>query len=150
MDPNAFRLNERVRLPDRREGQVQSIFSGGAPPGGEFPPRVITVLTDNYVQVECWPWQVAKLKRTPGQTVKSKDPEGRFYQVELDNIARLRMAIWHDHWDRCGLVVAPEYGLIGQYLNEYRAGNKVALPEREDIRAQMPSPPAVIERPRMF
>jgi hypothetical protein len=155
VDTNAFRLNERVRLSDRREGLVNSIFSGGAPPGDKRPPDIITVLADDYVQVECWPWQVAKTKRVKGYTVdrvlvKSKDPEGSFYQVELDNIARLRMAIWHDHWDRCGLVVAPEYGLIGQYLDEYRNGNKVPLPECEDIRTQVPSPPVVIERPRMF
>jgi len=144
MDTIAFRLNERVRLPDRREGLVLGVFSGGAPPddpSSEGPPDVVTVLTDDYFEVACWPWQVAKVRWARGQMVKSKDPEGSFYPAELANIARLHMAIWHDHWERFPPGVDKWIpNSHSRYWDEYRNGNKVPLPEREDIRAQVPAP----------
>ena len=153
VDIESCNLYDRVRLQDRREGYVNSIFFPGMPHGKEKPPEIVTVMVDDYVQVECWPWQLTKLRRTRGQTVKSKDPEGSFYEVELANNARLRMAIWHDHWDRIppkGEPITAGYGLYGKYWEEYSGGNKAPLPAHEDIRGQAPAPPQKPQRPRLF
>lgn len=148
MNTDSFKLFERVRLPGGREGMVHQIFSPGYPPGAERPSDTITVMTDDYVEVECWPWQATKIRRARGQTFKSKDPEGSFYPVELDNLARLHMAIWHDHWDRFLPQAVPSF--YGNYWEQYSSGNKVPLPAREDIRSQAPAPPQKPKQSKMF
>lgn len=148
MSDVSFNLYERVRIPDQREGFVHSISFPGTPPDGEKPPDTVTVMTDDYVEVECWPWQATKIRRTRGQTVKSKDPKGSFYPVELENEARLKMAIWHDHWDRFPAENVPNYYI--NYWEEYSSGNKAPLPAREDIRSQAARPPVKPQHPRMF
>lgn len=147
MDDLELNLYERVRLPDRREGFVLSMSFPPNLPGEIPPPDELTVLTDDYRKVDCWPWQAAKIRRARGQTVKNKDPEGSFYPVELENSARLRMAVWHDHWDR----FPPHPGDPHvAYYNEYRDGNKAPLPAREDIRAQAPVPTQKPKQLSMF
>mgnify|MGYP001561330233 CR=1 FL=1 len=153
-----FTLNERVRLPDRREGLAKAVIWGGCPPGGKPPPDAVTVLTDDYYQVECWSWQLTKIQRTRGRTVKSKDPAGSFYQVELDNVNKLHMAVWHAHWDTYGVSGSQEQNIqcdeqrgilsnYSRYLKEYRRGDKAPLPVKEDIRAQSPGP---IQEPKQL
>ena len=148
MDDLEFNLYERVRLPGRREGFVLSMSFPPNLPGEIPPPDELTVLTDDYRKVDCWAWQATKIRRARGQTVKSKDPKGSFYQVELDNDMRLRMGIWHDHWDRFPPAIPPGY--YASYWEAYSSGNKVSLPASEDIRGQAPVPPQKLQQPRMF
>ena len=102
----------------------------------------------NEQVVDCWAWQATKIRRARGQTVKSKDPKGSFYQVELDNDMRLRMAIWHEHWARFPPASPPDYH--ASYWEAYSSGNKVSLPACEDIRGQAPAPPQKPQQLSMF
>ena len=148
MEALDFDLYDRVRLPDRREGLVLSMSFPPNLPGEIPPPDKLTVLTDDYREVDCWAWQATKIRRARGQTVKSKDPKGSFYQVELDNDMRLRMAIWHEHWDRFPPASPPDYH--ASYWEAYSSGNKVSLPACEDIRGQAPAPPQKPQQLSMF
>jgi len=119
-----FGLDKRVRLPEGREGFV----IGGAYKGGQT--LGITVMLDNYIEVECREDQLTKIKRV-GELKEYGQDKKKLLPVEIANHEKLRCAIWHDHWSRFGIdseFVYPVYG------KEFREGRIVLLPGREDIR----------------
>lgn len=119
-----FDLDKRVRLPDGREGFV----IGGAYKGGET--LGITVMVDDYIEVECREEQLTKIKRV-GELKEYGQEKKRLLPVEIANHEKLRCAIWHDHWSRFD--GGTDSGHPG-YRKEYREGRIVPLPGREDIR----------------
>ena len=118
-----FGLDKRVRLPDSREGFV----IGGAYKGGQT--LGITVMLDNYIEVECREDQLTKIKRV-GEKKEYGQDKKKLLPVEIANHEKLRCAIWHDHWSRFGL----DKSIYPAYAKEYREGRIVPLPGREDIR----------------
>ena len=119
-----FDLDKRVRLPDGREGFV----IGGAYKGGQT--LGITVMLDDYIEVECREDQLTKIKRV-GELKEYGQEKKRLLPVEIANHDKLRCAIWHDHWSRFGLDTESAFPA---YSKEYREGRIVPLPGREDIR----------------
>ncbi len=119
-----FDLDKRVRLPDGREGFV----IGGAYKGGQT--LGITVMLDNYIEVECREDQLTKIKRV-GELKEYGQDKKKLLPVEIANHEKLRCAIWHDHWARFGGVNESVYPA---YSREYKEGRIVPLPGREDIR----------------
>jgi len=117
-------LDKRVRLPDGREGFV----IGGAYKGGQT--LGITVMLDDYIEVDCREDQLTKIKRV-GELKEYGQDKKRLLPVEIANHEKLRCAIWHNHWNRFGLKNESFYPV---YSKEYRAGRIVPLPDREDIR----------------
>ncbi len=119
-----FVLDKRVRLPDGRKGFV----IGGAYKGGLT--LGITVMLDDYVEVECREDQLAKIKRA-GELKEYGQDKKKLLPVEIANHEKLRCAIWHDHWSRFGIDTESVFPV---YSKEYREGRIVPLPGREDIR----------------
>lgn len=91
-----FDLDKRVRLPDGRQGFV----IGGAYKGGLT--LGITVMVDDYIQVECREEQLTKIRRV-GELKEYGQEKKRLLPVEIANHEKLRCAIWHDHWSRFGI-----------------------------------------------
>ena len=120
-----FDLDKRVRLPDGREGFVIGGVYKGAQTLG------ITVMLDDYIEVECREDQLIKIKRV-GELKEYGQEKKRLLPVEIANHEKLRCAIWHDHWSRFGL--KNEKTAFPAYSKEYREGRIVPLPGREDIR----------------
>ncbi len=119
-----FGLNKRVRLPEGREGFVV----GGAYKGDRT--LSITVMLDNYIEVECREDQLTNIKRV-GELKEYGQDKKKLLPLEIANHEKLRCAIWHDHWSRFGL----DPGFLNPtYNTEFRAGRIVSLPGREDIR----------------
>jgi len=119
-----FDLDKRVRLPDGREGFV----IGGAYKGSQT--LGITVMLDNYIEVECREDQLTKIKRV-GELKEYGQDKKKLLPVEIANHERLRCAIWHDHWSRFGIDTDSGHPV---YSKEYKEGRIVSLPGREDIR----------------
>jgi len=119
-----FGLDKRVKLPDGREGFV----IGGAYKGGQT--LGITVMLDNYIEVECREDQLTKIKRV-GELKEYGQEKKKLLPVEIANQEKLRCAIWHDLWGRLGPYSESAYPA---YSKEYTEGRIVPLPCREDIR----------------
>ena len=119
-----FGLDKRVRLPEGQEGFV----IGGAYKGGQT--LGITVMLDNYIEVECREDQLTKIKRV-GELKEYGQDKKKLLPVEIANHEKLRCAIWHDHWSRFGIDSEFVYSVYGK---EFREGRIVLLPGREDIR----------------
>jgi len=119
-----FDLDKRVRLSDGRDGFV----IGGAYKGGQT--LGITVMLDNYIEVECREDQLTKIKRV-GELKEYGQEKKRLLPLEITNHEKLRCAIWHDHWSRFGIGTESASPV---YSKEYREGRIVPLPGREDIR----------------
>ena len=123
-------LNIRVRLPDGREG----ILLGQVFRSSLQDPEEMYVLTDDYVRITCRHNQV-KVIRRHGDTVPLEAGPGgdktKVYEVERDNIKRLREAIWHDHYQNFGYS-------DGMYADTWKSGDIKPLPKDEDIR-QLPA-----------
>jgi len=119
-----FNLDKRVRLPDGREGFV----IGGAYKGNET--LGITVMLDDYIEVECREDQLTKIKRV-GELKEYGQDKKKLLPVEIANHEKLRCAIWHDHWDRFGGV---NESVFPAYSREYKEGRIVPLPGKDDIR----------------
>ena len=126
-----FDLDKRVRLPDGREGFV----IGGAYKGGET--LGITVMLDDYIEVECRENQLTKIKRV-GELKEYGQEKKRLLPVEIANHEKLRCAIWHDHWSRFGIGAESAFPVYGK---KYREGRIEPLPRREDIRQTDSSAP---------
>ena len=121
-----YNLYTRMRLTDGREGLLLgSIFRG---PGD---PEQLDILTDDYVKVICRHDQVKVIRRHGETSPLSPEPGGdktKVYPVERDNIHRLREAVWHDHYQRCGVWED------GPYSDTWNSGDIKPLPEQDDIR----------------
>ena len=138
-------LYQRVRISPGREGFVLGITWPGAKPGQARPQPIVQVLTDDYCEVTCCPWQCRQVRRDGAKTVPFKDAleKGRYYQVEVDNEEKRRMAIWHDHWKRFGGPGFAEGGASShqRFWREYKAGRIALLPVRHDVRQDRPTEP---------
>lgn len=123
-------MNVRVRLPDGREG----ILLGQVIRLSLQDPEEMDVLTDDYVRITCRHNQVKVIQRR-GNTVPLEEGPGgnktKVYEVERDNVKRLREAIWHDHYQSSGY-------FDGMYSETWKSGDIKPLPKDEDIR-QLPA-----------
>lgn len=120
-----FNLDQRVKLPDSREGFVSSgLYKGSQTP-------CITVMLDDYIEVQCREDQLTKIKRV-GELKEYGFEKNRLLPVEIANHEKLRCAIWHDNWSRFGL--KNDKTTFRAYSKEYIEGRIVHFPGREDIR----------------
>ncbi|GAH52846.1 unnamed protein product, partial [marine sediment metagenome] len=90
----------------------------------------ITVMLDDYIEVECREDQLTKIKRV-GELKEYGQEKKKLLPVEIANHEKLRCAIWHDHWSRFGIDKDSGHPA---YSKEYREGRIVLLPGKEDIR----------------
>ncbi len=122
----AWRLYDRVRLPDGREGILHGQMWRGADPAEAM------VLTDDYVEVTCLQSQLASARRH-GRTVRYTDGTNVawVYRVEVDNLRRLQLGTAHEGFAEHGCPDWPDY----EPARLWRLGQREHAPPREDIRA---------------
>lgn len=120
-----FNLDDRVRITDGREGFVL----GGVYQGGRC--IEVTVMTDDYIEVKCLETHLRKIRRN-GPTKPFGQEKKLIYPIEATNHMKLREAILHDHWARCGN--SRGGSPYPEFFRDYKAGRVIPLPAVEDIR----------------